>query len=277
MPMTTVDDTVAMPLEAPTLADVAFAHRWLSIIREEHPDIPEVVLACFFEYEAVPSVADIQEALACDQAHAANWHRVLSVRLVSPGEYVAPFAAQDALTACQQAWQRFQDDVRATTQRLQELQRQIEASKAYAHSLTDAEEQAEVQSKVEALDEERVATLRHQSDLPGVGRLLEHEMATAKAALEAAEAALKAAQVESLQQAEEQWQQELLTLLEPAQMLLSQGGWLDQAWQKLGVAPGREHGKERLREAALARLRREEASWQRLTPASGVGTAAQVP
>jgi hypothetical protein len=257
MPMMADDDvTTTMPLEAPTLADVAFAHRWLSIIREQHPDIPEVVLECFFEREAEPTVADIQEVLSCDQAHAANWQRVLSVRLVSPGEYVAPFAAQDALTACQQAWQRYQDDVRATTQRLQELQRQIEASKAYGLSLSDPEEQAEVQSKVEVLDQERVATLRHQSDLPGVGTLLEHQVTEAKTAREAAEAALKAAQAEALQQVEEQWIQELIMALEPAQMLLGQAGWLDQSWERLGVTPGREHGKARLHEAALSRLRR---------------------
>jgi len=245
-----------MPLEAPTIDEVAFGWRWLTEMQQQHPDISELVLRCYFEHEATPSVADLQEALTCDEAHAANWQRVLSVRLVSPGEYTDVFAAEDAVQAAQDAMQRYQDDVRATTQRLQELQRQIEASKAYAHSLTDQEELAEVEAKITALDEERVAVLRHQGDLPGVGTLLEHQVTEAKAALEAAEAVLKAAQVEHLQAVEDAWLQEVLALLEPVQTLLGQGGWLDQSWARLGVTPGREHGKARLQEVALARLRR---------------------
>jgi hypothetical protein len=38
--------------------------------------------------------------------------------------------------------------------------------------------------------------------------------------------------------------------------LLEQAGWLDQTWETLGVTPGHEHGQERLRDVALARLRR---------------------
>jgi hypothetical protein len=254
---TTIDDstTTTMPLEAPTIDEAAFGWRWLTEMQQQHPDIPEPVLRCFFEHEAEPSVAAIQEALSCDTAHAANWHRVLSVRLVSPGEYVAVFAAEDALTACQQSRQRFQDDAQQTQARLADLQRQIAASKAYALSLTDPEEQAEVQRKVEALDQDRVTVLRHQGDLPSVGMLLEHQLTEAKAALEQADVVLKAAQTEALQQVEEQWIQELITALEPAQALLGQAGWLDQGWARLGVTPGREHGAERLRAAALARLR----------------------
>ena len=53
-----------------------------------------------------------------------------------------------------------------------------------------------------------------------------------------------------------QWVQELLAALEPAQMLLAKGEWLDTAWEKVKMPAGRDHGRTRLHEAALSRLRR---------------------
>jgi hypothetical protein len=105
------------------------------------------------------------------------------------------------------------------------------------------------------LDAARVDLLRHQNDLPGAGKVIEAQMADALSTLTQAQTALKAAQVEGLQQVEEVWLAELLDALEPAAALLAQAPWLTQAWQKLGVEAGREHGQERLRAAALARLR----------------------
>jgi hypothetical protein len=248
--------TAEMPADAPTIDEAHFAHRWLATQTAAHPDIPEVVLRAFFECQAEPSIADLQEALGCDTAHATSWQRVLAVRLISPGHYVEAFEAEDGLTACQQQQMRYQEDCHATGQRLRELQEQIEAGLAYLHALTDGGEQAEVQDRLEALDQERVDLLRHQGDLPGVGRLIEAHLAEAQAALDAAAAALVQVEVESLQQVEEQWQAELLAALEPAVLLLTQAAWLNQAWEKQGVEPGHAHGKERLREVLLSRLRR---------------------
>jgi hypothetical protein len=244
-----------MPVNAPSVAQVAFAYRWLSVQMAAHPDIPEEALRCYFECEAAPTVADLQDALGCDDATAAGWLRVLAVRLIHPGHYPALFDAEDAVSQCQQQQQRYQDDVRTTTQRLAELQQQIEATLAYHHSLADGGEQAELQARLDALDEERVALLRHQGDLPGTGRLIAQAVAEAQAALSAAQTTLAAVQVEQLQAVEETWLAELLDALEPAVRLLTQAQWLTQAWQKQGREPGREHGQERLRAAALARLR----------------------
>jgi chromosome segregation ATPase len=221
-----------------------------------HPDIPEAVLQRYFECQAAPTVADLQDALGCDEEHATGWQLVLQIRLIHPGHYGDLFAAEDVLAERRQQQQRFQDDCHDTAQRLQELQQQLEATTAYAYSLSDAEEQAEVEAKREALDEARVTLLRHQSDLPGAGRLIEHDLAQARSALSAAQETLKAVQVDALTQVEETWLHELRAALEPAVLLLTQAQWLSARWQQLGVEPGHAHGRQRLLDAALHHLRR---------------------
>ena len=255
--MTVDPQAAALPPEAPTLDETTFAYRWLATpMQQEHPDVPEALCICFFDHDAAPSLAAVMEALACDEVTAEGWQRVLAVRLVSPGHYVEVFQAEDALSAGQHQQMRYQHDVQQTQARLAELQTQIEGALAYHHSLSDGEEQAIVQAKLEALDTERVTVLRHQGDLPGAGRLIEHQLGEAKAALQAAEDALQAVRVEELHAVEEQWLQEVLDTLAPVQALLTQAGWLSTAWQALGVTPGPEHGQARLRDVALRRLRR---------------------
>jgi hypothetical protein len=254
MPTMTDDSTTTTtPLEDPTLAQIEFGYRWLTEMQQQHTDIPEPVLRCFFEHEAAPSVADLQAALACDETHAASWVRVLALRLVSPGHYTDIFVAEDAVNDLQQQWRLYEEDVRATAAELAAVHQAIELKRA--ESYLPAYE-SEAKQELTRLDAEDDRLRRKQARLPGTGTLLEHQVTEAKAALEAAEAVLKAAQVEHLQAVEDAWLQEVLALLEPVQTLLGQGGWLDQSWARLGVTPGREHGKARLQEVALARLRR---------------------
>ena len=117
-------------------------------------------------------------------------------------------------------------------------------------------QKAEVQGKLDALDQERVDLLRHQSDLPGVEQLIEHQLTEAKAALEHAAADLQQVRLEALAAVEAEWLEELLAALEPPRLLLDQAPWLDQAWEQLGVPPSPEHGHARLLDVALRRLRR---------------------
>jgi hypothetical protein len=127
------------------------------------------------------------------QEHAEAWRRYLEVHLCAPRHYRPVFAAEDVVSTHRVQWSHFQEDCRATSQRLAELQTQMEGTLAYSHL---GEQQAsEVKERLEALDAERVDLLRHQNDLPGVGQLIHAALETAQAALGEAETTLHQAQV----------------------------------------------------------------------------------
>jgi hypothetical protein len=235
-----------------TLDQITLTERWITRMQQEHPQIPAVLLRLYAETEVWPD--DIAAALGCDAAIAADWDRVLTAHLLSAGHYEALFAAEDAVSERRVQWSHYQEDCRATAQRLADLQREIEGTLAYSHL---GEEQAsEVKARLEALDAERVDLLRHQADLPGVGRLIEAALETAHVVLGEAEGALQALQQADLQEVEESWLREALALCDPLRRLLHQAHTLDQAWERLGTKPSTATGRGRLKDAVLAALRK---------------------
>jgi hypothetical protein len=226
------------------------------MVEAAYPDLPEAVLRVYFEHQADPTAADLQAVLGGNVALAEQWRKLLHVWLVSPGYYVDLFAAEDVVSERHRQGMSYQDDCRATAQRLQELQGQIEATLAYRHSLRDPVEQAEVQAKLDDLDAARVMLLRHQGDLPGAGTRIEAAMTEAKAALEEAQTVLKEVQVTWLGEVEQAWLAEVQTLSWPEVLaLLRLAKHLDERWKALGVDPGMQHGSRLLKETLLHQLR----------------------
>ena len=210
-----------------------------------YPDIPAELLICFYDGEGDPSLADVEEALGCDAATAQSWLRVLRVRLIAPAWYLDLFDAEDLVTERQQQWQRHHDDVRTTAAELAAVHEAIELK--LAESRLPAYE-ADAKEELARLDTEDARVRRKQERLPGAGRLLETALSEAHTALEQAQETLQQVRLEALAAVEEAWCQEVLAALEPVQALLTQAGWLDEAWKTLGVTPGPEHGQARLRD-----------------------------
>jgi hypothetical protein len=223
-------------------------------MQAEHPDLPEAVLRAYFEHEAEPAIADIREALDCDEAQAEGWRKMLAVRLVSPAAYSALFAAQEAVRERQRQWQRYEDDVRATAAELAAVHQAIELKRAESHLPAY---EAEATKELARLDEDDARLRRKTERLPGTGRLVEAKLAEATAALEQAEALLHQEEVEAFEQVQASWRDELVRLLEPLEQHLAQAAWLTQRGAQLQLEPGHgAYGQEWLRTIALARLRR---------------------
>jgi hypothetical protein len=236
-----------------SLEALACTERWLALMREAHPQFPEPLLRLFAEADAAPTSEAIAACLDCDVAHAEAWRRVVATHLVSPSHYAPRFAAEDTLSERRMQHQNYQDDCRATRARLAELQREIEGTLAYSH--LGESQAAEVQERLEALDHERVDLLRHQADLPGAGALIQDALNEAHAQVAQAHEALQHAQVAHLQDVEDAWLHEGLTLLQPLRVLVHQAQTLDQAWERLGVKASAEVGSGRLRDTLVQQLR----------------------
>jgi hypothetical protein len=221
-------------------------------MQREHADLPEALLVAFFEGEGAPTLAAVQAAAGGDEAHAESWRRLLAVRLVHPGHYLALFDARDLVTEREQAWQRHAEDVCATAAALAAVHEARELKLAESRHPAYA---AAAEEEIARLDVEDERLRRHQERLPGAGRLLETALAAAQQALTAAQQVLTAAAVEAFVQEEAAWCEELVALLEPARRLLAEAPWLSQRAEQLGLRTGREHGQEMLREVALRTVR----------------------
>jgi hypothetical protein len=236
------------------LTELVMLERWVGVMTQQHPQIPEALIRLYAEDERCPDAEAIAAALGCETAQAEDWRKVLEAHLLSPAYYTEVFAAEDHVSERRMQQQRYQDDCRATAQRLTELQREIEGTKAYAH--LGEEQAAEVRDKIELLDQERVDLLRHQGDLPGVGRQIDAALEAVHVVLGEAQAALEQAQVDHLQDVETAWLQEAIALCEPLRHLLRLAQYLDERWEAVGVTPGLEHGRRRILEAVQSALRR---------------------
>lgn len=237
------------------LDEMTLLHRWLALVQPQHPTIPQPLLECYASCAGDPSLEALAEAVPCTVDNAGAWGKLLDASLLAPDVYRDLFAAEDALADRRGQWQRYQDDARATSHRLADLQREIEAAKAYQHTLLDPEEQAALTTKIADLDQARVDLLRHQGDLPGIGALIQQALTEAQMALAEAETALRDVQEAHLQATEAAWLREALAAVEPVCALLLQARWLDAAWQRLGEQPNREHGTGHIRERLLQALR----------------------
>jgi hypothetical protein len=236
------------------MADSMFVHRWLLLTQAQHPQVPERLLAAFAAGEGALAVETVATCLDCPPEDAASWCRYLQAHLIPPAHYRDVFASEDRLSERRMQWESFQADGRVTNARLAELDRLIQGHKAYAH--LGEVEAAEVEEKLTQLDQERVDLLRHQADLPGVGAIIQQALTEAQEALAGAEETFREAQVAHLQDVEDSWLQEALALVEPARRHLHLARVLDQVWERLGVKASHDTGSGRLRDAALAALRR---------------------
>jgi hypothetical protein len=232
---------------------MAIYHRWLSVVQQAHPDAPDALLEAFWIADGTLTTETLAVACALSSDEAEAWRRYLTVHLCAPSHYRPVFAAEEVMSTHRVQWSHYQEDCRATSQRLADVQREIEGTLAYSH--LGEPQAAEVKARLEDLDRDRVDLLRHQGDLPGVGRLIEAALDTAAVVLGEAEAALHHAQEAHIQQVEDAWLAEALALCEPLRRLLRQAHALDAAWERLGVTPSPETGRRRLFEALLAVLR----------------------
>jgi hypothetical protein len=211
-------------------------YRWRIASHQRVPQIPEELLTLYYdalEVGSSVSVDAIATALHCDAEEAVYWQATGSVWLLDPHLYTPLFEAEDALADCRTQRTAYVLDVKATEDRLAALDEAIAVSKNYA--LLSDQHAAEMESKIAALDQERVDLLRHQErDLPAMRELLEAEERTVRDRLQDAQEAIDEAFSQQVDAVQAQWTQEALERTEPVLEVLRRARTLDEAAKALG-------------------------------------------
>jgi hypothetical protein len=253
------DDTVAMPLEDPSIAKERFFYRWLGEAHPLAPDASEAMLQAYFaawmDTDAPPSIEELVGALDCDEAVAESWLSYLLPRLLDPRHYGFVFAAEEAMNTHRQQREAFQLRCQQVQERLTALDAEIVA----LDRLGDVSEERrdEADKAIAPLRQERRELLTSQErELPAQAQLYSREGEEVKRQLEVVQHALQGARQTHLQAVEADWIAESLAALQP---LLAQHyqrmRHVDEARRQLGQEPSREHGMGRLVETLVQAVR----------------------